>query len=884
MKQHLTLLTICILLFYSLRAQESVEPQDTLAEREIVKLRFINSEGKSAAGFRVNMLPENVEGVTDDIGYVELDSSTKNEYLYAHNPYRTDNSWRWKITFSPGDKDTIHTLIIDHWYMEGCVVDSENSPVRDVNVEVVGQDKSAVTNWDGKFLLKNVSKGDVLRFIDPNKLYLDKEVRVVFSSETPQYKLSQYVPAVFASRKDTAGVMFISDQTPRNKGAYVPDISNIKSFNRKGDEYAIKEFKNKEYLSGAEVQYTSDVGISRVGRLPELQTDDFFRTGVSFKNGLDIKSAFIANSVLSADFSQNRINTPIPDASREAYKGGVSINRLKIGNFTSEAGFAVSSAYDKMINSGGNYARLLHAVYTNPHYTVSQLADSEDIDNLLAYAKMKYKLKKLELEGIFSFNEQESNRTIYDATANSFTRNAELSNLNAGLNASYKLNDKINFKASYLFDKNKESYDYVNLSLQENDDLSRQSHQVSYAMTFVNRIIHIDLANKHYFSNTANDYTNLFPSAGFNLHLNELTYKLFDETWGFFRDLRLFASASRSLGEAPLLYKNKAVLSTNLHSSQFAEFYETKEIPFNDMLKPEIYMNTEFGLRKYLLNDKLFLEAVYFHNTTNDFIAPHLHSSNSAILENVGKVRNYGGLFSANYYFGKYYRDFRGSIGFNFNLMRNKVLEVYHNNEAIALAGFSNIQTVFAENEPLGAIYGTSYQRNADGQLIIGDDGFPLIDSQLKKIGDPTPDFRMSLTPSLTWKFLTFSTVMEYSRGGDRWNGTKAYLDYADMSQETAEQRNIKDVGEAYIEDASYFRLTEIALACNLGRIIKLARSYSVIKNLEVGTRLNNLLLITPYKGVEPESNLFGCTTGKGLDLFNMPSSRSFNFYVNIKL
>jgi len=179
----------------------------------------------------------------------------------------------------------------------------------------------------------------------------------------------------------------------------------------------------------------------------------------------------------------------------------------------------------------------------------------------------------------------------------------------------------------------------------------------------------------------------------------------------------------------------------------------------------------------------------------------------------------------------------------------------------------------------------------------------------------------MSLSPQLTWKNFTFAMAMEYSHGGDRWNGTKAYLDYAGMSKETAEQRDIRGfifdgvmqdgtpnskavdfynptanlnenrwrrygaegVGEAYIEDASYFRLTEVALSYNLGNAIRqIRRTSSVIKKLDVGVRLNNLLLITAYKGVDPESNLYNYTTGKGLDLFNVPSSRTFNFYVNI--
>jgi len=1022
MKQHLIIVTIFLFSFTSLHAQET---QNTLPEREFVKGRIVNSAGRFAAGFRVSMTPENIETISDEFGYFELDCSTTNEKMFIHNPYRPGNRWGYDITFAPGTKDTIYVFTID-WQIGGQIFNQEGNPIPDINVEVLGENKSTTTNRGGEYRLENVTKGTILKITDPKKRYASKEIKVDYAEngKLSETKLSQYIPPIFVSRKDTTGVLFITDQTPVLKEtSVIPNPSEIQSFNRKRNEYTIKKVVNKERLSGFEMQYTSGFGISKVGRLPEIQKEyaqgetngtelnwmgpetnhitawgpninmlnynadagiypydrngslvprnmgdrtyansynskDFFRTGTSFENQLNIHSAFIANSILSADFSQNKVNTPIPNSYREAYKGGISINKLKIKKFTSDFGFNGSTTQDKTINTGGSYARLLHAIYTtpptfdnrnglskkdaiktnqswqlqdesmrsyapnlvnNPYYIASQLQDKENIDNLLAYAKTKYQWRDLELEGIFSFNEQKSKRTIYDITENTFTRNAKLSNLNAALNFSYKLNSKINFKASYLFDKNDESFNYS--ILQEKDDLSRKSHQFSYTMTFNNHLIFIDLVNKHYFSNTANDYTNLFPGIGLNLQLDELYYRLFGKSSDLFREFRLFASASKSMGEAPLLYKNKAALTTNMHSSQFQQFYETKEITFNNLLNPEIYTNTEIGLRKSLLNNKLYLEVSYFHNTTSDFVTPHAHNLQSVVLENVGKVRNSGYLFTASYNFRSNYHNFFGTIDFNFNATRSKVLSV-HNDDMIALAGFSNIQTAFAKNEPLGAIYGTSYQRDNNGQIVIGNDGFPLVNTQLKKIGDPTPDFRMTLSPYIRWKLLSLSMTMEYSHGGDRWNGTKAYLDYLGMSQETAEKRNIKGfvfdgvtqdgipntkpvdfhnpaanpnenrwkrygvegVGETYIEDASYFRLTEIALSYNLGQTIRpIKYNNSVIKSLEVGTRLNNLFLITAYKGVDPESNLFGYTTGKGLDLFNIPSSRSFSFYVNVR-
>ena len=56
------------------------------------------------------------------------------------------------------------------------------------------------------------------------------------------------------------------------------------------------------------------------------------------------------------------------------------------------------------------------------------------------------------------------------------------------------------------------------------------------------------------------------------------------------------------------------------------------------------------------------------------------------------------------------------------------------------------------------------------------------------------------------------------------------------------------------------------------------------IDEIRIGLIGQNLLLFTPYSGVDPASKLFNYANGSGLDLFNQPSTRSYSLQITIKL
>ena len=71
---------------------------------------------------------------------------------------------------------------------------------------------------------------------------------------------------------------------------------------------------------------------------------------------------------------------------------------------------------------------------------------------------------------------------------------------------------------------------------------------------------------------------------------------------------------------------------------------------------------------------------------------------------------------------------------------------------------------------------GSTILRDANGDLVVGDDGQYLTDPNLSEIGDPNPDWTTTLIPSFSFKNWNLSANIQYRHGGDIYSTTAAAL------------------------------------------------------------------------------------------------------------
>jgi hypothetical protein len=196
--------------------------------------------------------------------------------------------------------------------------------------------------------------------------------------------------------------------------------------------------------------------------------------------------------------------------------------------------------------------------------------------------------------------------------------------------------------------------------------------------------------------------------------------------------------------------------------------------------------------------------------------------------------------------------------------------------------------------------------------------------TNLVEIGNANPDFNLSFNNSFKWNQLTINGLLDWSQGGDLYNGTRqwAFQAVRDRVQDQSgkalndptcpvEQTTAAAVAaplanpvvgmcprktEAYygvgfynglsandffVEDGSYAKLKEFSVHYNIVNNQLRKVGLGKIPSARVGFIGRNLLTWTKYSGLDPEvSGLFGDPFQVKMDWFQYPQFRTFSAVV----
>ena len=103
---------------------------------------------------------------------------------------------------------------------------------------------------------------------------------------------------------------------------------------------------------------------------------------------------------------------------------------------------------------------------------------------------------------------------------------------------------------------------------------------------------------------------------------------------------------------------------------------------------------------------------------------------------------------------------------------------------------------------------------------------------------------------------------------------------FLDLDYDEAEGiRQAPVYSSRYVEDASFLRLDQLTLEYRVGQ-------FSRLRNARVFVTGNNLFVLTPYSGLDPEVNSPGASAGGissvGVDYLARPRARTFTIGVNL--
>jgi outer membrane receptor protein involved in Fe transport len=335
-------------------------------------------------------------------------------------------------------------------------------------------------------------------------------------------------------------------------------------------------------------------------------------------------------------------------------------------------------------------------------------------------------------------------------------------------------------------------------------------------------------------------------------------------------------------------------------------------------LRPEFSNAFEIGTDIRSRNNRVRLDLTYYNVSSTDQIVeiPIANSTGySTFITNIGEIVNRGweALLEVEVIERKLSKPNRISwtSGINFTRNRSEVVSLTDELDNIALpsVGLASTQSRVIEGYQYGVLYGSRWRRNEAGQILVDENGFPLVAAENGVIGDPNPDFTAGWRNTLRYRNWSLSFLLDIRVGGDMYNGTKAVMRRlgthvdTDSREETFvfegvfedsglpndvpisrdeafySRYGLTGVSEDNVEEVNWLRMRDLnvtyAFSPEICKKLKISRA-----SLTLTAR--NLFLITNYTGIDPETSLGGASNAFGRDYFNNPNTKSYGINLNV--
>ncbi|NIR47554.1 SusC/RagA family TonB-linked outer membrane protein [candidate division KSB1 bacterium] len=307
-------------------------------------------------------------------------------------------------------------------------------------------------------------------------------------------------------------------------------------------------------------------------------------------------------------------------------------------------------------------------------------------------------------------------------------------------------------------------------------------------------------------------------------------------------------------------------------------------------VKPERQREIEVGADFSLFSNRLGFEVTYYDQHTTDlllFRSVSFSTGFSSRLQNVGEMDNKGlELLIRAIPLDR--PNFRWTSAFTFATNNNEVNGI-EEGRLILPASFGLVAAI--NGEPLGVFFGDAFERDANGNIVLDENGLPVETPEREIVGDPNPDFTASFINSVDigrrWSFrVQFDAVI----GNDVFNFTRRLAALSVFGTLKDFERELEGdlpsgynarlfgiLGEPWIEDGSFVKLRELSATYNW------YPRFLGLNSIRLSLIGRNLLSIDDYSGYDPEINVAGQRTGvRGFDFVEVPIPRSISFEVSL--
>ncbi len=333
----------------------------------------------------------------------------------------------------------------------------------------------------------------------------------------------------------------------------------------------------------------------------------------------------------------------------------------------------------------------------------------------------------------------------------------------------------------------------------------------------------------------------------------------------------------------------------------------------NANLKPEQTRSIEAGLDVGLWRDRFGVSATYYKsNTINQILTigvPNPSGYFNRII-NAGNIQNQGVEIQLNATpvdAGKFSWD----INLQFGANQNRILELDSLQKRPPLSSPDRIGVIVAEEgKGYGELYSRGFRRNESGQVIVGDNGLPLLTDMSFYAGNYNPKWTAGMSNRIDYGQFSLAFLIDMRKGGTVLSHTQALMAGAGVGERTVANRgstfvipnSVREDGSANtvgVTPESYW--THVGGSDPVGEVFMYQGTNARLRELSIGYTLPNTLLAGSFikgatlslvgrnlfflynaaEGFDPESAL-GTGNNQGIEYTPMPSTRSYGLHLKI--
>jgi TonB-linked SusC/RagA family outer membrane protein len=516
-------------------------------------------------------------------------------------------------------------------------------------------------------------------------------------------------------------------------------------------------------------------------------TDEFFKTGVSYDHNLSITGG---NEATSFRTSISRLDQTgiIPTTRLERTSLRLNADTKVTKNFTMSGSLGYTNTGDTKVQNGSNLAGIMlplmrcpisfhlnewenadgssnnfYPAYDNPYWSIHNNPFKTRVDRFVGNTLLNYNITKGlsvsyrlgadvyadkrkqifaigsnavdDLQGQIEENTVRFEQYYQDVIVTHSHDWSEKFHTDIKLGGNLQ-----NTNSEYLYGRaNQLSIpDFYNINngavlySSQNQATSRTSALFFDASVAWSNYLFIDVTGRNEWSSTFGRTKNNFfyPSVGGSFVFSEILPK---------NDVLTFGKIRASLaygGNSPGPYSS----ATYYVQPYFADgFTDGTAFPFlgvngfsysnvlgNSELEPEKTKETEFGLDAKFLESRIGFEFTYYQRLHTDLLVLRPLAGSSGfqyIYSNSGSMRNRGIEIVINLVPVKY-RGLVWKLDVNYTKNVNKVLSLAEGVTEISIeSGFTGIGSYAIKDQPYGVFYGSKWLRNDNGQLIISQAG-----------------------------------------------------------------------------------------------------------------------------------------------------------------